>query len=95
MIDINKEHLVSAWEVPNLLPPRATCKKVHISAVQRGVRGVKLEAVKIGGTTYTSKEAIEHCATDLTRQPSLRCPSTFRTREMAQAARQVDRIYGK
>ena len=39
---------------------------MHISAcyrwIQRGVRGAKLEAIRVGGSTYTSMEAIQRFA---------------------------------
>lgn len=42
---------------------RPNGKRLHISAVYRwtlrGVKGIRLETVKIGGTTYTSREAIQ------------------------------------
>ena len=66
MIDIEHEHLVALHDVPKLLPARANGKRVHISAVyrwvQRGVRGVHLEIVRVGGTSYTSREALQRFA---------------------------------
>jgi len=60
VIDISQETLVLIREVPRLLPPRPSGKRVHIRAVyrwtQRGIRGAVLEAIRIGGTTYTSAE---------------------------------------
>jgi len=45
---------------------RPNGKRVHISAVyrwvQRGIKGVRLEAIRIGGTTYTSREALQRFA---------------------------------
>ena len=63
MIDVASETLVPLRQVPKLLPPRPNGKRIHISAVyrwiQRGIKGTRLEAVRIGGTTYTSLEAIQ------------------------------------
>lgn len=63
MIDTASETLIPLREVPRLLPYRANGKTLHISAVYRwtlrGIRGVRLETVKVGGTTYTSREAIQ------------------------------------
>lgn len=63
MIDTAVENLVPLRDVPRCLPARPNGKRLHISAVYRwalrGVRGVRLETVKIGGTTYTSREAIQ------------------------------------
>ena len=67
MIDIEHEHLVALHDVPKLLPARSNGKFIHISAVyrwvQRGVRGIHLEIVRVGGTSYTSREALQRFAT--------------------------------
>mgnify|MGYP001463890418 CR=1 FL=1 len=69
MIDITQESPVSLREVPRHLPPRPNGKRVHISAcyrwVSRGVRTVRLEAIRIGGSTYTSLEAPQRFADHL------------------------------
>lgn len=74
MIPIQGETLIPLREVPKHLPARPSAKRVHISACYRwvstGVRGVVLESLKIGGTTYTSLEAIERFARQLSRHPS-------------------------
>jgi hypothetical protein len=61
MIDIGNEELIPIRQVPARLPPSANGKQVHVTTVYRwinhGVRGVKLESVKVGGTTHTSAEA--------------------------------------
>jgi hypothetical protein len=66
VIDIGNEQLISLREVPKLLPARDNGKRVHISAVyrwaQRGLHGNRLEVVRIGGTTYTSREALQRFA---------------------------------
>jgi len=66
MIEIESETLVALREVSKLLPLRPNGKRVHTSAiyrwVQRGIKGVQLEAIRIGGTTYTSREALQRFA---------------------------------
>ena len=56
------ETLIPMSELPKMLPLRPNGKRVHISACYRwagrGVHGVKLEVVRIGGSTYTSREAL-------------------------------------
>ena len=63
MIDTGVENLIPLRAVPQLLPSRPNGKRLHISAVYRwtlrGVKGIRLETVRIGGTTYTSREAIQ------------------------------------
>jgi hypothetical protein len=66
VIDIKSEQLVSLREVPKLLPARGNGRRIHVSAiyrwVQRGVRGTRLEVIRVGGTTYTSREALQRFA---------------------------------
>jgi hypothetical protein len=75
MIELAKETLIPIRDVPRRLPPRPNGKRVHISAVyrwtQRGIRGLVLEAVRIGGTTYTSCEALQRFAQELSAAESL------------------------
>lgn len=69
MISITNETLVPLREAPKHLPIRPNGKRLHISAVYRwirsGMRGVILESLKIGGTTYTSQEAMQRFAAKL------------------------------
>lgn len=70
MIDIAAEHLVSIARASAHLPPRSTGRAVHATTVYRwctrGVGGVILESIAIGGCTYTSREAIQRFAERLT-----------------------------
>lgn len=69
MIDISTENLIAIRDAPKHLPLR-NGKKVHVSAVyrwaSRGLRGTVLESIKVGGTTYTSTEALQRFAERLT-----------------------------
>lgn len=62
MIDYNKEELIPLTQAPEHLPWGRQGRPVHVSTVwrwvYRGVGGVKLESIKIGGTRYTSREAL-------------------------------------
>lgn len=74
-----RQSLVRLSQVPKLLPPNPVSgKKLHIATVyrwvQRGRNGRKLETVKIGGTQYTSFEAIRRFA--VATQQSDATPST-------------------
>ena len=101
MIDISNENLIPLREVPRCLPLRPTGRRIHISAVYRwmarGFRGVRLESVKIGGTTYTSKEAMQRFADQLStmgHSPSVTPIATTlsRQKKIDQATRQVKSI---
>jgi len=104
MIDLTQETLISLRDVPKRLPPRSNGKRLHISAVYRwllrGVRGHRLESIRIGGTTYTSEEALQRFADRLSQprtSPSsnIAVSTLSRQREIDRAAREVEKIYGK
>jgi Protein of unknown function (DUF1580) len=63
MIDSAHENLISLADVPGQLPDRRGGKRPHVSCVyrwaQRGIRGVRLEVLQIGGTKCTSLEALQ------------------------------------
>lgn len=85
MIDLQNEEVLSLTEATKRLPRRRRGKRPHIATlyrwVQHGVRGVRLEAIQVGGTLCTSLEALqrfcERC-TDASDRPS---PSTSKSRE--------------
>ena len=67
MIDVASETLLTLREAAGRIPGRRGGQRIHVSAVyrwaQRGVRGVVLETIPVGGTLYTSVEAIQRfCA---------------------------------
>ena len=66
MIDIHAEGLIPLREVPRLIPRRPNGKKVHTSTIYRwargGSNGRRLDTVRIGGTTYTSGQALQRFA---------------------------------
>ena len=103
MIDVSSESLVPIRDVPRLLPARPSGKRVHVSAVYRwvarGVRGVTLESIKIGGTSYTSMEALARFAEHLTGQVDKHARSTptpkARQREIDRADQQVRALLDK
>lgn len=63
MLPLNPAKFVPLNDVPAMLPVRPNGKRVHISAVYRwaskGVRGVRLQTVRIAGVLYTTREAVE------------------------------------
>jgi len=72
MIYLLTEKLISVSDAPKYLPARPNGKRVHISACYRwigpGVCGIRLESVKVGGSTYTSLEALQRFSAALTSQ---------------------------
>lgn len=101
MIDIGNEQLVSLRDVPKLLPTRSSGKRVHISAVyrwvQRGVRGNRLEVIRVGGTTYTSREALQRFASSPAQPRQGANPnSATRQRQIDGALHRLDEfLYGR
>ena len=72
LIALTQEKIIPLRDVPKHLPPRPNGKKLHISACYRwigpGIRGIRLESIKVGGTTCTSLEAIQRFSERLTQQ---------------------------
>lgn len=75
MIDIHSEQLINLRTAAKLRPCGRNGRPTHISTIhrwiQRGVRGVRLEAVRIGGSLFTSREALQRFADRLTAPPVL------------------------
>ncbi len=63
MNNLSSETLIPIHEAPRHLPKRPNGKRIHISAcyrqISRGVRGVRLESIKLGGSIYASTEALQ------------------------------------
>ena len=101
MIDLSSEELIPLREVPRVLPPRPTGKRVHISAcyrwTSRGLQGVRLETLKVGGTRYTSIEALQRFAERTSSAEPLATQANHpgtrtRQKQMALAERKVEEI---
>jgi hypothetical protein len=101
MIDISTEQLIPLRDVPRRLPARPNGRRVHISAIyrwtQRGTHGVRLECIHIGGTTYTSLEALQRFGNGLSTpgtQSSIKqsCNSRLRRRQIQEATRATNAI---
>jgi hypothetical protein len=58
MIDPNTEELISCSEAAKGIPGRPNTSTVW-RWQQRGVRGIKLESVLVGGKRMTSREAVD------------------------------------
>ena len=61
MIDISEEKLVSLADAAKTLPGRP-----HVSTIwrwhTRGIRGIRLETVVVGGRRFTSRESLQRFA---------------------------------
>ena len=93
-IDIHTETLIPIAKIPSHSPGRphvATCWRW----IKRGVRGVKLETVLIGGKRYTSLEALQRFAEATTAAADGDSPATPSTpteqrKAHEQACRELD-----
>ena len=96
MIDIKNESVLSLTNAAKRLPKRRRGKRPHVSTLyrwaQRGIKGVKLETIRIGGTLCTSMEALqrffERC-TNPTQVPSTRT-SRQRERDVKRAEKRLN-----
>lgn len=96
MIDIQNEQVVSLTDASKHLPRRRAGKRPHVATlyrwVARGVQGVRLESIQVGGTLCTSLEALQRFCERCT-DPSSRLPSSTpksRQREIKKAERDLD-----
>lgn len=101
MIDLASESLIPLRDVPRHLPPRPNGKRLHISAVyrwaRRGVRGIILETIRMGGSTYTSREALQRFGDGAGGTPDAagKIPTPrAREREINRATEQVRDLLG-
>jgi len=95
MIDITMERVLSLSEACGLLPRRRRGKKPSYACLWRwatkGCRGIRLESIKVGGTSCTSVEALQRFCEAVTAAENgrRRDPSTLRT--TAQRERRIRR----
>jgi hypothetical protein len=103
MIDVTNEQLLPIRDVSRQLPARPNGKRLHVSVIyrwtMRGIRGIVLESVRIGGTRYTSREALQRFADRLSnpstdRTPTLPSGTLTRQRQIARAQRAVAKELG-
>lgn len=102
-IDIETETLIPIRDVPARFPCKPSGKHVHISAVYRwmskGVRGAHLESIRIGGTSFTSVEALQRFAERQTNATSNGAASAVtprrRQQQMDAAGREVETILNR
>jgi len=96
MIDLRTETILTLAEAASRLPKRRAGKKPHVATLyrwaSRGLRGVKLEMLQVGGTTCTSVEALQRFFDALTRARSPagtadQCRTAERTDHSAAVAR--------
>jgi Protein of unknown function (DUF1580) len=78
MLDLTAETLLPLSRAARVLPASRRGRPVNVSTlfrwVTKGTRGVRLEALRLGGQWFTSEEALRRFAARLTER-SLGCPA--------------------
>lgn len=75
-ISVENERLVTFPALARTLPCRRSNRPIHVSTIHRwrhpGVRGVRLEAIRIGGAWHTTWEAFyRFCAALTAAEPGM------------------------
>ncbi len=74
MIDLQNETILPLLQAAKRIPSNRNGKATHVSTVlrwiQKGVKGVRLEATRLGGRWLTSAEAVQRFADRLTAAQS-------------------------
>ena len=98
MIEIQREQVVTLTQATHHIPARRKGKKVAVSTpwrwAKKGVRGVRLETLQVGGTRCTSLEAIQRFCDRLTAlgdDPALPTPSRCQDAALQRAERELDK----
>ncbi len=72
MIRFDGEHLFPLSHAPRKVPPKRHGRPIHLATVHRwatkGCKGIVLETLQIGGTKYTSSEALQRFFERLTHR---------------------------
>jgi hypothetical protein len=100
MIDLKTEDIFPWYEAPKHLPKGRRGGPVHPGTVLRwilkGIRGTKLEALRLGGHWVTSSEALQRFAERLTpnleTEPQTRRPPSARERATRRAEKNLKKI---
>jgi hypothetical protein len=97
LIDISTEKTLSLAQAAKILPPGRNGRSTHVATLSRwivrGVRGVRLDAARIGGRWITSEEAIDRFSSALTadrlpaNQPMMTAAKVTATRQ-----RELERV---
>lgn len=97
MIDLANEKPISFAEAATTLPRRRRGKKPHVATLyrwsKRGISGVRLETIQIGGTRCTSSEAMQRFFDSLGAKNATstipQADSKFRLRQIAAAEKET------
>ena len=90
MIELGKEELMTLTKATRLVPRRRGERLTHVSTLHRwatrGLRGVRLETVQVGGSKCTSREALDRFFSALSQAASAADDATPPCRPVRAAA---------
>jgi hypothetical protein len=90
MICVGSEQLLTLAQLAKRIPRRRRERPVHPSTVHRwrrpGIRGVRLECIRVGGAWHTSLEAFQRFCEQLSALEADTPPAPARAAEGARAA---------
>lgn len=88
-IDIQTETVIGIGAGCREFPPNGIAEATMARYIQKGIGGVKLETIKIGGRRYTSKEAIARfiAAQNADDAPAAPVITASQRRKQSEAAR--------
>lgn len=94
MIDIESETIITLGDACGYFPPEGVSTATIARWIQRGVRGVTLETIAIGGRRCTSREAIERFVADQNAadSPAPAITPSQRRRQSEAAHTELERI---
>jgi hypothetical protein len=99
VIEFDSETVVTFAEATKLLPRRRAGRKPHISTLyrwaSRGLKGVVLETIQIGGTTCTSREALQRFFDELSKNQRTDARSTASEETRDRRIRNAEKLLGE
>jgi uncharacterized protein DUF1580 len=94
MIDIESEDVFTLTEATRQLPKLHSGKRPHVSTLfrwaERGIKGVRLETIRIGGRVCTSREALHRFFERLSADDTDSLPAPVRMPSIGNVERQLD-----
>ncbi|MEZ6070951.1 MAG: DUF1580 domain-containing protein [Pirellulales bacterium] len=96
-IDISKETPITLSVAARRLPRRRRGKRPHVSTLHRwgttGLRGVRLETIRVGGSRCTSMQALQRffdALDDAPQQPTTQSPTRIQ-RDASSAGEKLEK----
>jgi hypothetical protein len=92
-IDISVEEILTLTQAAKSLPGRPASSTIHRWRL-RGIRGVRLETILVGGRRFTSRQALERFAARITAAADGEAPPIRTPRARQQAIERAEAQLG-